>query len=278
MIKLLIDSSSDYLPSEAQERGMYFVPLSITFGETTYRSDLDLDRDTFYDMLTTRKDSPKTSQPSPQDFLDYFEEAKANGDELICILLSSALSGTYQSATLAKSMADYDGIYLVDSLSATHGVRLLADHAADLITQGKPASEIVEKLESLKKRISICAAVDTLEYLCRGGRVSRAAATIGEIANLKPVITVNPDGTVGVLGKCLGKNKTMTFILKHLQEHKPDPEFPIYSVNTYGNSNCERFEQKMIQSGYDFKDRLQIGATIGTHIGPEVFGVIYITK
>ena len=277
MIKILLDTSSDYTVEEVQAKGMDLVPLHITLGEADYRDAYDLSKDKFYELLTSNEEFPKTSQPTPQDFVDVFEEAEKNNDELICILLSSRISGTFQSATLAKSIVDYDKIHLIDSLSATHGIRLLAEHAQNLVNEGKTAEEIVAELEVLKTKIKILAVVDTLEYLCKGGRVSRTTAAIGEMAKVKPMITVN-EGEVAVIGKSLGKNKAIGSLLKALGECEVDHRFPMYSVSTLGTENCEVLENRLAAEGYETKERLQIGATIGTHVGPGVFGIIFIQK
>ena len=277
MIKILLDTSSDYTVEEVQAKGMDLVPLHITLGEADYRDAYDLSKDKFYELLTSNEEFPKTSQPTPQDFVDVFEEAEKNNDELICILLSSRISGTFQSATLAKSIVDYDKIHLIDSLSATHGIRLLAEHAQNLVNEGKTAEEIVAELEILKTKIKILAVVDTLEYLCKGGRVSRTTASIGEMAKVKPMITVN-EGEVAVIGKSLGKNKAIGSLLKALGECEVDHRFPMYSVSTLGTENCEVLENRLAAEGYETKERLQIGATIGTHVGPGVFGIIFIQK
>lgn len=277
MIKILVDSSSDYKMEEIKQKGMEFVPLHITFGETTYEDNVTLQHDDFYRMLTESEEFPKTSQPSPQDFLEIFEKAKENGDELICILISSSLSGTFQSATLAKSMVDYDKIHLIDSLSATIAIKIMADYGLQLIEKGLSAEEIVARIENMKSRVKIAAGLDTLEYLRRGGRIGRAAAMVGELANLKPLISVGTDGAIDTIGKCLGKNKAVSQIIRFLETSKLDPEFPMYSVYTIGTTNTEKLEQKLSASGYQVQAMHQIGATIGTHVGPGVFGVIYVT-
>lgn len=276
MIKILVDSSSDYSMEEIKQKGMEFVPLHITFGETTYADNVGLERNDFYRMLTESADFPKTSQPSPQDFLEIFEKAKENGDELICILISSSLSGTCQSATLAKSMADYDKIHIIDSLTATIAIKIMADYGLKLIEEGLSAEEIVARIENMKSRVKIAAGLDTLEYLRRGGRIGRAAAMVGELANLKPLISVGTDGAIDTIGKCLGKNKAVSQIIRFLETSKLDPEFPMYSVYTLGTANTEKLEQKLAASGYQVQAMHQIGATIGTHVGPGVFGVIYV--
>ena len=143
MIKFLLDTSSDFTVEEVKEKGMNLVPLHITLGEADYKDAYDLTKDAFYELLTTNEEFPKTSQPTPQDFVDAFEDAKEKGDELICILLSSRLSGTFQSATLAKSIVEYDNIHLVDSLGATHMIRIMVEYAQNLAAEGKGAKEIV---------------------------------------------------------------------------------------------------------------------------------------
>ena len=278
MIKILVDSSSDFDLAELNDKNVEFVPISITLEENNYKDGIDLNKDRLYEMLAGTELFPKTAQPSPADFVEIFEKAKECGDEMICILLSSGLSGTYQSAMLAKSMVDYEGIYVIDSLSATHPIRLMVTYAMRLRDQGMSGKEIVEKVESIKSRCKVIAAVDTLEYLCRGGRLSRASAAIGELANLKPIITLVEDGTLKVLGKCLGRLKATSFLLKQLEEVGYDPEFPVYSIYSYGTENVEKLEEKLAKADVKVACRHQIGATIGAHVGPGAFGIVFVEK
>ena len=278
MIKFLVDSSSDYSLAEIKEKGLELVPISITLDDKTYLDTVELERGQFYELLTNSESFPQTAQPSPQAFLDKFLEAKENGDDLICILLSSSLSGTFQSATLAKSMAEYDNIYLVDSLAATHIIRVLVDRGLQLRDNGLSASEIVVELEALQPRIRVVAGVDTLEYLCKGGRLSKASAAVGELANLKPMLTIKPDGTLAVIGKCIGRNKAIQFITKYIQEHMIDTLYPMYGVYTLGTENVEKAGDKLSALGYTIDANLQIGSTIGAHLGPGTFGIIYVEK
>lgn len=278
MIRILVDSASDYQTEELKEKNIDLIPLKVTIDDTTYLDGVDLDRDNFYRLLEETGAFPKTSQPSPQEFLDIFEKVKESGDQIVCILLSSELSGTFQSAVLAKNMLEYDGIYLVDSLTATCNIKVLADHACRLRQEGVSAAEIAAQVEALKARVKVVAALDTLEYLSRGGRISKTAAAIGDMANIKPIVTVTKEGTVGILGKCLGKNKAICAIKKQLAEQEIDDSFPIYTLYSFGTDNCGKFEEKLIQEGCRFQKRLQIGPTIGSHIGPEAFGVIFVTK
>lgn len=279
MIRIVVDSSADFTTEELLEKNIELVPLSINLNEETYQDGVTITRNELYEwLLADSTHFPKTSQPSPQAFLAVFDDAAEHDDEVICILLSSSLSGTCQAAHLAKSMADYDKIHIVDSLTATHMIRILALHADRMRKNGSSARQIVTALEELKSKTKVFAALDTLEYLQRGGRLSKAAAAVGTLANLKPVITVSEEGTVEVIQKCMGRNKTLSFLMNKLQEVPVDTEFPLYSVYTYGTENSERFEKKMEEAGYHISERVQVGATIGCHIGPGVCGFIYVEK
>lgn len=278
MIRILVDSSSDYKMEEIHEKGLELVPITITIGETDYIDGQNLGRDEFYEILEKTGHFPKTSQPSPQAFLNVFLDAKKKGDELICILLSSALSGTCQSAFLAKTMAAYDKIYIIDSLSATYTIKLLADYALKLVSQGIGAGEIATLLEILRARVKVLAAPDTLDFLQRGGRVSKTAAAIGNLAGIKPIITLSPEGRVAVIGKCVGRNKAISQILKQLSALGLDKNFPLYPIYSYGTENCTKLCEKLTSAGYQAGEMLQIGPTIGAHIGPEAFGIVFVSE
>lgn len=278
MIRILVDSSADYTVEQLKERNMELVPITVDFNGNSYHDGIDITSDVFYDMLTNSEEFPKTAQPSPQDYLDYFEDAKEKGDSIVCLCLSSSLSGTYQSACLAKNMAEYDEIHIVDTRTATLAIRLLAETACNLREEGKTALEIFEILETLKTKTKIVAALDTLEYLQKGGRLSKAAATIGELANLKPLITVTEEGSIAVTAKALGRNKALVTLMKQIKEFDMDTNYPIYSLYTYGEENTQKIEEKAIASGITISERLQIGATIGAHVGPGAYGLVFIQK
>lgn len=279
MIRILVDSSSDYSQEEVQEKGLVFVPIRIELAGKEYLDGIDLERDRFFELLQETGEFPLTSQPSPQEFLDIFQEVKEAGDDLVCILLSSHLSGTCQSARLASQMMDYeDHIFIVDSRAATYNIKVMADYALELVHDGLSAAEIAERLEAFKSRVHVVAMIDTLEYLRRGGRIGKAAAVVGDLARIKPVIYVTPEGEIGLAGKALGKNKAVNMILKWIGEHPLDESFPAYSIYSYGTENSEVFEERLSREGIRFDERLQIGATIGTHIGPGAFGFVYVEK
>ena len=275
MIKIMIDSTADCRDSSIYD---YFVPMTVLIDGVEYMDGVNLDADTFYTKLPLAKEFPQTSQPSPGSFLDYFNEVKEQGDELIYFAVSSGLSGTIQSATLAKQMVDYEKIYIIDSVSASHMIEMLAVYARKLIGEGFSTKEIVEKCENVKKRIRVYAGVDTLEYLQKGGRIGKAAAFVGTIANLKPLISVSPEGTVDALAKALGFARAVQTLVEKVKSHEIDESFPICSLYTYGEENCEKLENKLANEGYTITERQQVGPTIGTHTGPGVYGVYFVEK
>lgn len=276
MVKIMVDSASDMTKELCTEKGMEFIPIAVQLGEEEYLDGVNLNRDYFYEFLTKGEAFPQTSQPSPANFVDIFTACKERQEELIYLALSSSLSGTMQSAILAKNMVEYDGIYVVDSLTATFNIMVMADYAADLAKEGMSAKEIVEKIEELKSHVKVIAGLDTLEYLAKGGRLSKAAASIGEMVRIKPVIELTPEGEVGVVGKCIGKNKAMVAICKQLEGKKLKTGFPVYLIYSYGEENAASLESRLNNIGILITDTLQIGTAIGTHIGPNAFGLIYV--
>ena len=276
MIRILVDSASD-IPA-SNEDNIFVVPLSVQLNGNDYIDGVNLSHNQFYELLKSTEEFPKTSQPSPQAYLNFFEEVKKSKDELICILLSSGVSGTFQSGCLAKEIVDYDKIYLVDSLTGAYGVKLLVLEAQKLIQEGKSAKEIVEALEILKQKITIYLSVDTLEYLSKGGRLDKTAAFIGGIAKLKPVITVTREGKIGVLSKTIGTNSAINAIIDLAHQLEVDSAYPLYTIHTLGDKNVAKLEAKLAEQGYIVSEREQLGPVVGSHVGPEAFGIIFVAK
>ena len=276
MIRLLVDSASDILQNNAEN--IYVVPLSINILDHDYLDGVEIDSNEFYKKLTSGKVYSKTAAPSPEAYIKIFEEVKANGDELVCLLLSSSVSGTYQSACLAKEVVGYDKIYVVDTLTGSYGVKLLTIEAMRMIEQGATCEQIVEKVLELKNRVKVFLSVDTLDYLHRGGRLDKKSAIIGNLAKVKPIIYVSPKGFVEMYSKTIGLKKSMKFILNVALENEVDTNYPFYSIYTYGTENPEKFEAIAKECGIEVTDRVQFGPVVGTHCGPEAYGCIYISK
>lgn len=278
MIRIIIDSGSEYLPKEAQAKGIEVLPIVTNVGGNDYRDGFDLGRNEFFELLEETGQFPTTSQITPHVFATKFKEALDAGDEVIAIILSSALSGTYQNACMAQAMVGNEGIYLIDSLTATYPISIMADYAAKLRDEGMPAAQIVEAIEELKGSAKVIAMVDTLEYLQRGGRIPKAAAKIGEAAKLKPVISVTEKGDLAMISACLGRKRAFDTIMKQLESIEIDDRFPVYAIYSYGTKNCERLEVRLQEAGISVTERRQIGYVIGSHIGPNACGVVYVEK
>ena len=278
MIRIITDSAADFEPRELEQLNITCIPLSVRFGETDYQENVDLTKDGFYELLLNSQEPPKTSQASPQILLDLFEEARDSGDSAIYITLSSALSGTYQSAVMAKNLTDCDRCYAVDSLNATGGQRLILEHAAKLRDEGKTAEEIIAGVEDVRSRIVLFACIDTLEYLYKGGRISQTVYKLGTLANIKPIITVEPDGSIGIPAKAMGMRKGMDHLCKQAESRPADPDFPFYVMYTNNRSVAQTLAQRLAASGIQVPDAhiIQVGAAIGSHVGPDACGLVYV--
>lgn len=280
MIRILTDSAADFEPAELEKLNICCIPLAVQIGGKDYRENVDLSKDLFYSLLAQTKEFPKTSQAPLQTVLDLYEDAKAAGDPVVHITLSSALSGTYQSALTARSMAEFENCHIVDARNATGGQRMLVEHAVKLRDEGCSAAEIVSQVEALRDRIVLYACMDTLEYLYLGGRISRTVYKLGSLAQIKPIIRVDEKGGIEVPAKAMGMRKGMDMLCKKLEQFPPDLSFPIYSMYT-GDRTCgEKMAQRIREMGYDVPDEriINVGAAIGSHVGPNACGFVYIKK
>lgn len=278
MVRIIVDSGSDLLPEVAKGRGIEVLPLLANVDGTEYRDGIDLGRDAFYELLEETGSFPKTSQVSPHTFAEAFREAREAGDEVIALTLSSALSGTYQSAKLAQAMVGEEGIYVIDSLSATYVIALVAEYACALRDEGLSAKQIVSEIERFKGRVKLVAVLDTLEYLQRGGRLPKAAARIGEAAKLKPVVVITEEGEVGLSTAVLGRKRALDALVKNVAKCPADPAFPAIPIYSYGTKSCEKMIERLADTGMELSDKRQIGFVIGSHIGPGAYGVVYVAK
>ena len=274
MIRIITDSAADFSPQELEQRNISCIGLKVMFGDTEYEDNVNLTKDRFYELLLAEPQLPKTSQASPQVLMDLFEDVREAGEEAIYICLSSALSGTYQTACMTRDMTEWDGCHVFDGRNATGGQRLLVEYACALRDAGKTAAEILTALEDIRDRIVLFACIDTLEYLYKGGRISQTVYKLGTLANIKPIISIETDGTIAIPAKAMGMRKGMDILCKHLQN--PDSAFPVYAMYTNNISVAQTLAQKM--GGGDDYPIIQVGAAIGSHIGPDACGVVYIEK
>lgn len=278
-IRIITDSSADFDRATAKRRQVEIVSMAVQFGGASFLDGKTITNDVFYALLKEGKENPTTSQPTPAEFLRVFEEAKAAGDQVVAVLISSVLSGTVQSAQIAKGMCEYDDIYIVDSLTATAGIQILVNLACKLRDSGLPAPGIAQELERLKGRVRIYAVLDTLEYLRRSGRLSGFQAGLGAMTKLKPVITVR-DGAVSIAAKAFGTSAAVKQLQKFLLQYPVDDAYPSYFLYTDDKEREELLLPALREQG-KLPLRLHyssVGPTIGTHIGPGALGMAYIER
>ncbi len=278
MIRIITDSTCDLTKADQEKLGITVIPLQVLFGTTQYTDGVDLTTEEFYQKLETEKELPTTTQINPDTFVNVFEEYLKQGDEIITILLSSHLSGTYQSAVIAKEMLETDKIHLIDSQNVTLGLALIVREAVKLRDNGLSAKDIVNKIEELKGQVRVVAIVDTLKYLQKGGRISAASAVVGTALGIKPIVQVK-DGIVQVLGKERGQKKMYKFITSYLEENQIDTNYSVVYAHSMAEASLEPLKE-MIQEKYEIKESstVGIGSTVGTHVGPGAVGIAFVTK
>jgi DegV family protein with EDD domain len=272
-VKIVTDSAAD-LPAEVvAAHDIRVVPLTIRFGDDEYVDGVDLTPQAFYDKMAELDVLPATAAPSPGAFEVAFREAGANGDPVVCINLSSALSATMQAAqSAARSVADQVDVRVVDSTSITAGLGMQVQAAAELAERGGSADEIVALVEDLRGRTKVFGALDTLENLKKGGRIGGAQAMIGSILSIKPIIDIST-GTVAEAGKQRTRKKAMIWLRDKLFE-RPDVE---HIAVCHG---CSQDVEELIELLAPRYSREQItvwtiGPVIGSHGGPRVLGLVW---
>lgn len=276
--RIIIDSTMDLSPELKSK--VSIVPLTVHFGNEEYIDGVTIDHKAFYEKLVETDVHPSTSQATPEVFIKEFEKAKAAGESAVVITLSSKLSGTYQSAKIAAE--DYENVFLVDSGSVTIGGGILVEYALRLLNEGLEAKEIAEKLEEAKERIIIIALVDTLEYLKKGGRISKTVAFAGAVLNIKPVLAVE-DGEITILGKARGSKMGNNLLVQEI-EKSGGVDFGMPVLLGYsGLSDALLLKyiedsKSLWEGGLDEIHYTSIGSVIGTHAGPGAIAATFFKK
>ena len=275
---IITDSASDITEKEAEEMDIRLVWLKTKFSDGDFPMKTEEDFCRFFDKLAEEKDLPMTSQPSPEEYLEFFEEAKSKEEEVVVLTLSSGLSGTVNAANLAKQMSEYDKIWIIDSEQAIITQRFLVQKAVELRKEGKTTEDIVEILEELKKRVTVCGMLDTLTYLRKGGRIPAALAVVGNMLHIKPVIELK-NKTLTMLGKARGRSGGMKYLWKEFESYDIDREEPVYFGYTSDREIGEKFMMDTVEK-YGLKNYklYPVGGIIGTHVGPACVAISFVKK
>lgn len=278
-VKIIVDSTADLTP-QVQSR-VQVIPLTIRFGDKEYIDGVTIDSKMFYEMLTTGQDLPTTSQATPFVFKEAFEKAVEEGYQVVVITVASKLSGTYQSAVIAAE--EFPGkVFVVDSKSVAIGSGILTEYALELIDRGLDAENIAWKLMQKREEVRLVAVVDTLEYLKRGGRISKTAAIAGGLLSIKPVIGVE-DGEIRMLGKARGAKQAGSMLLQEIEKAGGiDYDKPLLlgytgtsdeSLKKFIEENASAWERDAEQLPYTV-----VGSVVGTHAGPGAVAAAFFSR
>ncbi len=278
MVKILTDSSCDLSPAQCEELGVEMLPLTVNFGETSYRANIDISNEEFYEKLAAAPELPKTAQITPAFFEDKFKVYQNSGDDVVCLFISSQMSGTLQSARLAKNLVGADRIHLPDTLNVTFALGLLVEEAVKMRDRGLSAAGIAQEVENLVPRVRLWALIDDLKYLKMGGRLSATSALVASILGICPIITLE-NGLVEVVGKARGKKSAFKFIREQVAKEPISADFSV----TVGHAAVPKTRNDFMEfMGAELKKRevykLDIGSIVGTHTGPGACGLAYIRK
>ncbi len=278
-IGVVTDSASDLEPAEAAQRGIVVVPLYVTFGEHEFKAGVDLSSKDFWRELTAAGNSfPKTAAASPGSFREVFERLLSEGcDDVIYVGVASKLSGTIASAKVAREglpAGTHSRIHIVDSSSASMGVTLLTQMAVDMAAHGKSAPEIVAELERRRDDVKFYVALETLEYLKRGGRISPARAAIGNMLSVKPIITVE-EGVVETADRPRTRGKARSRLLELLSARKVEQVWLLHGEA----EGIDAFADDLAKACEFPRDKMTthlIGPSVGPHVGPGAYGAVVL--
>lgn len=276
-IRIITDSASDF--PQPYPANLTVIPLTIRFGDEEFKDGVDISCKEFFERLAAAPELPKTSLIPPSDFEAAFDEAEAAGETVIAVLLSSKLSGTCQSARIAAD--GRDSVFVVDSMNATIGEQILVQYALRLVEQGMGADAIAAELERVKSKIRLLGLPDTLEYLRKGGRISKTVAFVGGVLSVKPVLAL-VDGEIILLGKARGSRNGNNYLIKEVEKTGIDFSMP-YCLGYTGLSDALlqqyiRDSRQLWEGQTDSLPISTVGATIGTHVGPDAIVVAYFGK
>lgn len=270
-IKIITDSTSYFTREYADEKDITVVPLKYIFGDESYVEGFKGEFDEFYNKLETSKLFPTTSQPSAGEFFNAYEEAFKNYDEIIVILLSSKISGTYSSAVTAKSMLEGKKISIIDSETSVSNLKTLVEDAYNMAQEGFSSEEIVEHIESKKKRMKVFLTTGTLEYLARGGRLSNVQSTLGNLLSIKPILELK-NGEIGLIEKVRGSNKVLSNLLNRIPDDVKQINICQISNLELATSVYNTLKEKYPDAKIEIDD---IGPVIGAHLGPKTLGILF---
>ena len=275
----MLDSTADFPDAQIRFPNMRVVPLYVRFGEESFRDYVELAPRDFYARLRTAEELPTTSQPTPQDFISTYHALSAY-ERVYSLHISSKLSGTYQSATLAAAEDGGDRVRVVDTESASVGIGMLAVYVQELLARGTTDEEIEALVARYHDNAGILFTVDTLEFLAKGGRIGRAKALMGSLLNVKPILAIQ-DGEVVPLTRARGRNKSFEEFKRRFEAATTDgPGLGIGIAHAEAEDAVEQLRELVLQARPQAEVKLvtSLGAVVGTHAGPGTVGFFWFQE
>ncbi len=270
-VGFVVDSTCDLHPEFYRENDVTMVPLIVRFGEESFRDHIDIKPEEFYQKLKRTSDIPKTSQPSVQEFVKAYQQIADKYEIIVSIHISSKLSGTVESASIASKNVDAD-IRIIDTQNTTTSIAAMLKLALEKQKEGIDGEELVSYVKDLVEKVRIFGMLDSLDYLVKGGRIGRAQGFVGSVLNFKPLLTVR-EGVVAPLGRARGNRNAIKMLLEELINVSGGEEVYIHFGYTDNPSLVEVFKDSLKAEEISYFDlgTLQVGAVIGTYLG---FGVM----
>lgn len=278
MVKIIVDSTSDIPQEEAARLGVTVVPLTVRFDEEEYRDGVDLLPAEFFARLAVCRELPTTSQVSSGVFMDVFREALADkDDEIVGLFLTHRLSGTYQSACIARKTFPRRKIYVIDSGTGSFGLWPLVREAVRMRDEGCSGAEIAARIEELKRRVILRIALETLKFAQKGGRIPMTAAVVGSLLHVKPILRIQ-DGKIEIEKKVRGNQAAYDFMAKMM-----DAEWDRTYTPSVTSAQCPDLLASFVrrlesETGMTAYDHHELGAVIGVYSGPGAVGVAYLME
>lgn len=278
-IVIVTDSAADIDDAKREQLGIVNVPLKVIFGQETFVDWVTIKPTAFYQKLRETDSHVTTSQPSPLDFVESYKKiVDEHGPDvqIIVLVLSAALSGTYQSAIIGKSMLDEAvDITVIDSKKASYVYGYAAVQAALAVKEGKNKQQVLDVIQRVLSEVQVYFLVDTLTYLQKGGRIGKASALIGSLLNIKPILSLDSIGTVYPVDKVRGTKKAIARIMEELQNFAKGEPVVLGIVHADAEEEARELLAKMTQE-FQVVDSflMELGAVVGTHVGPGTLGFV----
>lgn len=274
-IKIITDSTCDLSREVVEKYDVEVIPLLVNFGEESYLDGPEMNFEGLINKIEETGVFPTTAQVIPQRFFEIYKKYLDEGYKIISLHLSSKMSGTYQSACIAKNMLDTDDIFVIDSMNVTTGLGSLVIYASRMVEKGMEIEEVVKEIENAKPHVKSMLVFNSLDHLVKGGRLSKTAGFIGNMLGIKPMLCVK-DGEMAVVDKVRGSKKALKNIVEYLEKLDVKEENPVILLNAQGE-DIDILREKLKEKNVEIIE-CEVGCVVGTHSGPNACGIFFIER